>query len=163
MPFSDPLADGPVVQQATQIALQQGMTVARALKAVAELRRRGVRIPLVLMGYYNPWLAYGLPRLAAEAATAGVDGFIVPDLPPEEAADFEAALPESLPRPLPTVAEVMSRVMRDSKRGRANESADECACVLLSAVGEPIQTETMLSRFPSAMVTDWLQGQGLPD
>jgi tryptophan synthase alpha chain len=97
VPFSDPLADGPVVQQATQIALQQGMTVALALEAVAELRRRGVSIPLVLMGYYNPWLAYGLPRLAADAATAGVDGFIVPDLPPEEAADFEAALPEALP------------------------------------------------------------------
>jgi tryptophan synthase alpha chain len=97
VPFSDPLADGPVIQQATQIALQQGMTVPRALAAVAELRRRGVSIPLVLMGYYNPWLAYGLVRLGAEAAAAGVDGFIVPDLPPEEAADFEAALPAALP------------------------------------------------------------------
>src|SRR3712207_43844 len=67
VPFSDPLADGPVVQQATQAALQQGMSVPGALKAVAELRRRGVRIPLVLMGYYNPWLAYGLGRLGADA------------------------------------------------------------------------------------------------
>lgn len=100
LPFSDPLADGPVIQRATQIALQQGMTVAKGLAAVAELRRRGVTIPLVLMGYYNPLLAYGLPRLAAEAAQAGADGFIVPDLPPEEAADLEAALaaePHDLP------------------------------------------------------------------
>jgi tryptophan synthase alpha chain len=97
VPFSDPLADGPVVQQATQIALQQGMSVPRALAAVAELRRRGVTIPLVLMGYYNPWLAYGLSRLGLDAAAAGVDGFIVPDLPPEESADFEAALPGEMP------------------------------------------------------------------
>ncbi len=100
IPFSDPLADGPVIQRATQIALQQGMTVAKGLAAVAELRRRGVTIPLVLMGYYNPFLSYGLARLAAEAARAGADGFIVPDLPPEEAADLEAALaadPANLP------------------------------------------------------------------
>jgi tryptophan synthase alpha chain len=92
VPFSDPLADGPVIQKATQIALQQGMTVARALAGVAALRARGVTVPLVLMGYYNPLLAYNLPRLAAVAAQAGADGFIVPDLPPEEAAEFEAVL-----------------------------------------------------------------------
>ena len=92
VPFSDPLADGPVIQQATQVALAQGATVARCLEAVAELRRRGVTIPLVLMGYYNPLLAFGLPRLALAAAAAGASGFIVPDLPPEEAADLEAAL-----------------------------------------------------------------------
>jgi tryptophan synthase alpha chain len=92
LPFSDPLADGPVIQKATQVALEQGMTVAKALAGVAELRRRGVTIPLVLMGYYNPMLAYGLARLAADAAGAGADGFIVPDLPPEEAGDMEAAL-----------------------------------------------------------------------
>lgn len=90
--FSDPLADGPVIQRATQIALEQGMTVAKALRAIEELRRRGVTIPLIFMGYYNPLLAYGLPRLAQEAEAAGVDGFIVPDLPPEEAGEFESVL-----------------------------------------------------------------------
>ena len=97
VPFSDPLADGPVVQRATQIALQQGATVAKCLAAVAELRLRGVSIPLVLMGYYNPLLSYGLARLASAAEAAGASGFIVPDLPPEEAAEMEAALPASLP------------------------------------------------------------------
>jgi tryptophan synthase alpha chain len=97
VPFSDPLADGPVVQHATQIALQQGATVAKCLAAVAELRRRGVSVPLVLMGYYNPMLAFGLARLAAEAGAAGASGFIVPDLPPEESGELEAALPPSLP------------------------------------------------------------------
>ena len=97
VPFSDPLADGPVIQRATQIALQQGTTVAGCLAAVAELRRRGVSVPLVLMGYYNPLLAFGLARLAGAAEAAGASGFIVPDLPPEEAGELEAALPDSLP------------------------------------------------------------------
>jgi tryptophan synthase alpha chain len=86
-----------VVQHATQIALKQGATVAKCLAAVGELRRRGVSVPLVLMGYYNPLLAYGLARLAADAAAAGANGFIVPDLPPEESAELEAALPAELP------------------------------------------------------------------
>jgi tryptophan synthase alpha chain len=97
LPFSDPLADGPVIQRATQIALRQGMTVAKALQAVRELRRRGVTIPLILMGYFNPLLAYGLEALGREAAECGADGFIVPDLPPEESAEFEATI-EPLPQ-----------------------------------------------------------------
>jgi tryptophan synthase alpha chain len=90
--FSDPLADGPIIQKATQVALEQGVTTKQVLAAVAELRRRGVTIPLVLMGYYNPMLAYGLEKFIREAQAAGVDGFIVPDLPPEEAREFEQAL-----------------------------------------------------------------------
>lgn len=95
LPFSDPLADGPVIQRATQIALEQGMTVKRALAAVRELRlARGVSIPLILMGYFNPLLAYGLPRLAEEATRSGADGFIVPDLPPEESEELGLELGE---------------------------------------------------------------------
>jgi 3-dehydroquinate synthase/2-deoxy-scyllo-inosose synthase len=75
---------------------------------------------------------------------------------------IQRLLPESLPAPLPSVADVMFRVMRDGKRGRAREAADECSCVLLSAVGEPLQTETMLSKFPAQLVADWLRAQGLP-
>ena len=88
--FSDPLADGPVIQQATQVALEHGVTVKKSIAAVAELRKRGVTIPLVLMGYYNPVLAYGLTAFIADARTAGADGFIIPDLPLEECAEFEA-------------------------------------------------------------------------
>ncbi len=88
--FSDPLADGPVIQKATQIALEQGVTTQKTLQAVAELRQRGVQIPLVLMGYYNPMLAYGLERFVHDALKAGADGFIIPDLPPEEAAELNA-------------------------------------------------------------------------
>ena len=87
--FSDPLADGPVIQHATQIALENGITVRKSIAAVAELRTRGVAIPLVLMGYYNPMLAYGLEEFVRDARNAGVDGFIVPDLPMEESDEFE--------------------------------------------------------------------------
>ena len=87
--FSDPLADGPVIQRATQIALENGTTIAQCLEMVARLRTRGVRQPFLLMGYYNPIFAYGLDRFVTDAALAGADGFIVPDLPPEEAGDLD--------------------------------------------------------------------------
>jgi len=87
--FSDPLADGPVIQKATQVALENGITVKKSLAAVAELRTRGVDIPLVLMGYYNPMLAYGLEKFVKDAGDAGADGFIIPDLPMEESDEFE--------------------------------------------------------------------------
>ena len=88
MPFSDPLADGPTIQHSTQVALENGITVVRCLKAVKELRSRGVAIPLILMGYINPILAYGLGKFVTEAAQAGANGFIIPDLPPEEAGEM---------------------------------------------------------------------------
>lgn len=90
--FSDPLADGPVIQKATQTALEQGVTTKQVLATVNELRRRGVTIPLILMGYYNPMLAYGLENFVRDAMAAGADGFIIPDLPPEEADEFQQVL-----------------------------------------------------------------------
>jgi tryptophan synthase alpha chain len=91
VPFSDPLADGPTIQHSTQIALEQGMSVRRCLEMCAELRKKGLALPFLLMGYINRVLAYGVERYAAEAATAGADGLIIPDLPPEEAGQMEAA------------------------------------------------------------------------
>jgi tryptophan synthase alpha chain len=91
VPFSDPLADGPTIQAATQQALAQGMTVARCIQLVADLRAQGVETPALLMGYVNPILAYGVARFVADSAEAGVDGFIVPDMPPEEAGELAAA------------------------------------------------------------------------
>src|SRR5215216_147829 len=90
--FSDPLADGPVIQKATQVALENGITVKKSLEAVKELRKRGVDIPLIPMGYYNPMLAYGLEKFVNDACDAGADGFIVPDLPMEESEEFESIL-----------------------------------------------------------------------
>ena len=89
--FSDPLADGPTIQHSTQVALEQGASLERCLTWVAQLRQRGVRQPLMLMGYINPILAFGVQRFVEAADHAGADGFIVPDLPPEEAGELEAA------------------------------------------------------------------------
>src|SRR2546430_6166532 len=89
VPFSDPIADGPVIQRAAMRALARGTSVARVLETVATLRAE-TAVPLVLLTYYNPVLAFGLKAFAQTAADAGVDGVIVADLPPEEADPFAA-------------------------------------------------------------------------
>lgn len=91
VPFSDPLADGATVQRTSQVALDNGVRLADCLDLVARLRDRGVEIPLVFMGYYNPILQYGLERFATDAAMVGLDGTIVPDLPAEESDDLLGA------------------------------------------------------------------------
>lgn len=91
VPFSDPLADGPIIQRASHVALQAGMTPRGCLELVPRLRGAGVTVPLLLMGYYNPIHAYGLEAYVRDCALAGVDGLIVPDLPPEEAGPLRAA------------------------------------------------------------------------
>ena len=84
IPFSDPLADGPTIQKASHVALEGGTTPATAIDVVARLRRDGVEVPLILMGYFNTFLALGEERLISDAARAGADGLIIVDLPPEE-------------------------------------------------------------------------------
>lgn len=91
VPFSDPLADGPIIQHANHVALTRGITVRACMALAAQARQSGVRAPMLAMGYANPMLAYGEARYAADWAAAGVDGLIVPDLPPEEATTLEAA------------------------------------------------------------------------
>jgi len=91
LPFSDPLADGATVQRASFQALQQGMTPARLLTLIRELRQGGVVIPLIVMTYYNPVLAYGEDAFLNDAATAGADGLIAVDVPPEEAEGLSAS------------------------------------------------------------------------
>ena len=92
VPFSDPLADGATVQRANQAALERGITLETCLEVAETLRKRLPLVPILLMGYYNPVLAFGLDRFALRAAKAGVDGVIVPDLPPEEAGPLAEAL-----------------------------------------------------------------------
>lgn len=90
IPFSDPLADGAVIQAAAQIALENGVTVRTALDAVRELRERGITQPMLIFSYLNPLMAFGIEAFVLAAKAAGADGFIIPDLPPDEAELFAA-------------------------------------------------------------------------
>ncbi len=90
VPFSDPMADGPVLQRAATRALAHGTTLTQVLELVGDLRRE-ITVPIVLFGYYNPFFRYGVDVLARDAATAGADGFLCVDLPPEEAHDLRTA------------------------------------------------------------------------
>ncbi len=87
VPFSDPLADGPVIQRASERALRRGTTLRGVLEAARQIRRRS-EMPLLLFSYLNPLLRYGLDRLATEARDSGLDGVLVTDLPPEEASGW---------------------------------------------------------------------------
>jgi tryptophan synthase alpha chain len=89
VPFTDPMADGPSIQKAGQRALKAGATAAGVLGILRDLRRGEADTPVVLMGYYNPILAYGVARFCADAAAAGADGLIIVDVPPEEADEVE--------------------------------------------------------------------------
>jgi len=89
VPFSDPMADGPTIQLASERALKSGTTLHGVLEAVRKIRLRS-EIPILLFGYYNPFYAYGLEQLAEDAREAGVDGILVVDLPPEEAEELKA-------------------------------------------------------------------------
>jgi tryptophan synthase alpha chain len=92
VPFSDPLADGATIQAASQQALANGMTLRACLEQAAKLRGVGLEVPLVLMGYWNPVFQIGPREFARRAKESGIDGVIVPDLPPEEAEEAEEAL-----------------------------------------------------------------------
>ena len=112
VPFSDPMADGPTIQRASERALAKGMTLRKVLELVVAFRATDAKTPVVLMGYANPIEAMGLEKFAAAAALAGVDGVLVVDYPPEEAAAFGAVLkaqgmdPIFLPAPTSTAARI---------------------------------------------------------
>lgn len=92
VPFSDPLADGATIQAASQRALANGITLRECLGQAADLRSSGLEVPLVLMGYWNPVLQMGVKDFATRAVEAGIDGVIIPDLPPDEADAPQKAL-----------------------------------------------------------------------
>ncbi len=142
VPFSDPLADGPVIQRASERALGRGVTLEAVLVAVRRIRERS-ELPLLLFSYYNPLLQRGLERLAGEAAEAGVDGVLVTDLPPEEADGWLAAArgvdldtvflaaPTSPPERLRRVAEAsrgfVYAISRTGVTGERRALSDEAA------------------------------------
>jgi tryptophan synthase alpha chain len=120
VPFSDPLADGPVIQRASERALGRDVTLARVLGAVRRIRRRS-QMPVVLFSYFNPLFRYGLDRLTAEARDAGVDGVLVTDLPPEEAdgwlAEARGSELDTVFLAAPTSPDERLRRVADASRG----------------------------------------------
>ena len=89
IPFSDPLAEGPTIQKSSAAALSVGVTTETCLETCASLRGDGIETPIILMGYYNPILAYGVDSFIHQAASVGVNGLIIVDLPPEEGASVK--------------------------------------------------------------------------
>ena len=131
VPFSDPIADGVTVQRASQRALDNGTTLGHCFEAVRTLRRSGVEAPLLFMSYYNPVLAMGLDRFAGEAGEAGLDGLIVPDLPPEESDDLVRALEPAGVDPIFLVAPTSTD---DRLRAVAARARGFVYCVSLTGV-----------------------------
>lgn len=130
VPFSDPVADGLTNQRAYQRALAAGVTPPQVLDLVRDVRGR-VALPVVLLSYYNPLLQYGLGRFCRDAVSAGVDGLVVPDLPPDEAADLRAAATASA---LDTIF-LLSPTSTDARiRLAAERSSGFIYCVSLTGV-----------------------------
>ncbi|MBV2162536.1 tryptophan synthase subunit alpha [Achromobacter denitrificans] len=121
VPFSDPMADGPVIQRAADRAIAQGVGLSRVLAMVAEFRQRDADTPVVLMGYANPIERMGQDRFALDAAQAGVDGVLVVDYPPEEVVEFAAKLGEQGIAPIfllaPTSTEARIKAVAAVARG----------------------------------------------
>ncbi|MFA5974962.1 MAG: tryptophan synthase subunit alpha [Elusimicrobiota bacterium] len=119
VPFSDPIADGPTIQRASQVALSNGVTLEWILETVRELRSR-VKLPIILMSYSNPVYAMGVERFFQKAQASGVDGLIVPDMIPEEAALFKPAQSHGVHRiylAAPTTPSERIRMIAQATRG----------------------------------------------
>ena len=120
VPFTDPVADGPVIQRASERALRNGVTLPALLDCLAASRRR-IEIPIVLFSYFNPLLQFGLERLVREARGAGIDGILVTDLIPEEASDWEKILHANAIDPIflvaPTTSDERLRLITERARG----------------------------------------------
>ncbi|MFC4078079.1 tryptophan synthase subunit alpha [Salinithrix halophila] len=114
VPYTDPLADGPVIQAASDRALAKGMTLTGVLELARTAREEGVDTPLILFSYYNPLLRFGLSRLTRLAKESGIDGMIVPDLPFEESADLAELAEEAnlclIPLTAPTSKDRIERI-----------------------------------------------------
>jgi tryptophan synthase alpha chain len=145
VPFSDPLADGPTMQRASQVALQNGTRLGHCLDTVRTLRSGGVSAPLVFLSYLNPLLAFGLERFAGEGGAAGLDGVIVPDLPPEESDDLLRALEPAGIDPIFLVAPTSTL---ERLRAVAARASGFVYCVSLTGVtGARAQMSTTLPEY----------------
>jgi tryptophan synthase alpha chain len=180
VPFSDPMADGPVIQRASERALQHGFGLAAVLNTVSKARQR-MSVPIVLFSYYNPLMQYGVTNLVRDAQQAGIDGVLVTDLTLEEAADFASALrakdldliflvaPTSTDMRLQAIAEKATGfIYAVSRAAVTGEQADVSAAAENLVISTPEQVEKTL-RFAdaavvgSAIVSEIERCAGAPD
>lgn len=130
IPFSDPLADGPTIQASSQIALQNGAGLKEIFRMTEKIRNKS-GIPLLLMGYCNPFFAYGLDQFANDASDAGVDGLIVPDLPPEEGGEVSKICQK---HKLSLVYLISPTTPGERMTQIGSASSDFCYCVSVTGV-----------------------------
>ncbi len=162
MPFSDPLADGATIQQAGHVALEGGMTINGCMQVARQVAAKS-DVPLLLMGYYNPLMAYGIERFCQVAAASGVCGLIIPDLPPEEALPLQQAAQQHglaliFLVPPTTSDERIAQIVQSATSGYKGF----LYCVSLSAVtGSRTALPTYLRGF-IARVRNYTQDHDLP-
>ena len=131
VPFSDPLAEGPIIQESSFRALREQITLADCLEMVEELRGRVTEAPLLLMGYYNPIYQYGVERFAEDARSKGVDGIIVVDLPQFEAGALAACC---APRDIPIIPLLAPTSTEESIRAACADAAGFVYCISVTGV-----------------------------
>ncbi|PMD53464.1 tryptophan synthase-like protein [Hyaloscypha bicolor E] len=146
LPFTDPIADGPTIQKSNTQALKNGVTVSSTLEMVREARKKGLKVPVLFMGYYNPILSYGEERLLKDCKEAGVNGFIVVDLPPEEAVTFRNFCTKGGLSYVPLIAPATS----ESRRKLLCKLADSFIYVV-SRMGVTGATGTLNSGLPDLL------------
>lgn len=146
LPFSDPLADGPVIQASSQVALKNGVNTRWVLEQV-EIIRKSSQIPIALMGYINPILKYGDDKFFSDCQQVGVDGIIVPDLPIEEAKDFVLLSKSNNISPILLIA---PNTPNDRIRKISQMAGDLVYCVaILGVTGEKLSKEATLVKYLS--------------
>ena len=157
LPFTDPIADGPTIQKSNNVALKNGVTVASTLHTVREARKRGLKIPILFMGYYNPLLRYGEENMLRDAKEAGVNGFIMVDLPPEEAVRFRNHCTKAGLSYVPLIAPATS----ESRMKLLCKIADSFIYVV-SRMGVTGATGTMNAKLPELLERVHLYSGNIP-
>ena len=164
MPFSDPLADGPVIQASNHEAIQNGVNLPWILSTVLEIRKQS-EIPIALMGYINPLIKYGLMRFVSDCQSVGVDGLIIPDLPPEEADEFVTKSKENSICPVLLVAPNTSN-KRIREISKLAEELIYCVAILGitgSHIAEHDKLISYLNRVKKYSVCPFVVGFGITD
>ena len=157
LPFTDPIADGPTIQKANTVALSNGMNITKAMQAVRDARKQGLRIPVLFMGYYNPLLQYGEERMLRDCKEAGVNGFIMVDLPPEEAVRFRNHCKTYGLSYVPLIAPATSE-----KRMKTLCSIADSFIYVVSRMGVTGATGTLNTKLPELLERVHLYSGGVP-